>query len=167
MLLDLDQKPLTLAHMRCGPIADLKLAGSLTAALRHPTSRLMQCSKSRSLNDLVGGRERAPECDAERMVPGSGKHEPSPIFRVPLNFSRRLLWRLNVPPWVGPGMRVSLRGRRYRNRSCEGPAMPGRMRGWSGPTSWAGYIEDRLAREFLTCGKDIHRGSIDELRGCT
>ena len=33
--------------------------------------------------------------------------------------------------------------------------------------SWAGYIEDRLAREFLTCGKDIRRGSIDELRGCT
>jgi len=84
-----------------------------------------------------------------------------------LNFSRRPLWRLSVPPWVAPGMRVSLRGRRYRNRSCEGPAMSGGMRGSSGPTSWAGYIEDRSAHEFLTCGEDMRRGSIDELRVCT
>src|SRR5262249_2424613 len=53
------------------------------------------------------------------------------------------------------------------NRSCEGPAMPVRMRGGSGPTSWAGYIGDRLARVSLTCGKDIRRGSINELRAST
>jgi hypothetical protein len=84
--------------------------------------------------------------------------------RLPLNFLDRLLWRLSLPLSVALGMRVSLRGRRYHNRSCKGPAMPGQMRGWSCPTSWAGYIEDRLAHEFLTCGKDIFRGSIDELR---
>ena len=148
-----------------------------------PIGDLSRCNDERqqsrvysiTLSAVVSARRNAmPNAKPANQAGGKGawyrvvaSMSPRRFSGSRINFSRRLLWRLSVPLRVAPGMRVSLRGRRYRNRSCEGPAMPGQMRGWSGPKSWTGYIEDRLGHEFLTCGKDIRRGSIDELRVCT
>jgi hypothetical protein len=119
-----------------------------TLTSRAPSAHLSWCWQS-----AASGRTAQTALATTPQERGAGASTSPRLSETPLNLSRRLLWRLSLPLSVAPGMRVSLRGRRYHNKSCEGLAIPCEMQRWSCPTSWAGYIEGRLAGEFLTCGE--------------